>query len=112
MSGVLQVALTVVMALVTLMQLGVLLGFRTGKFVAGTDGVSRDVERRLDSIDDRLERASESSSKLASVVQGLVGRLDRLPQDLREMGFISHDTAELMIERALGGRRQQPRGDR
>lgn len=60
------------------------------------------IESYLKSSEDRFDKASARSSKLASLVQGIVGRLDRLPEELREKKtFCSHDTVELLISKAL-----------
>lgn len=63
----------------------------------------RNLDNRFSLIDKRLEDASERSSKLASVVQGIVGRLDRMPEELRDT-FVSRDTTELMIQKAINSR--------
>lgn len=93
----LQIGLAVAMALVTLLQLSVLIGFRTGRFTATSDAGGRDLDRRLAGCEGRLDRANVESSKLASAVQGLIGQLDRLPNDLREI-FVSRETLELHLE--------------
>lgn len=80
-------------------------------FYIGLD--RKNLERRLDSIDKRFDDAGEKTSKLATSVQGIIGRLDRLPEDLREKKFTSQETVELMIERAvLGLERRKGNGGR
>lgn len=60
------------------------------------------LEAHLTATDQRLEKAGERSSRLATMVQGLVGRLDRLPEELREKRtFCSHETVELLISKAI-----------
>ena len=114
----LQGALGVMMAIVGLLQLTVLVGFKTGRFTATTESSARDLIRRLDSCDDRLERANHESSKVAGMVQALIGQVDRLPNDLREI-FVSRETMELHISQwkqdrdamwtAIGDRRKNGR---
>lgn len=50
----------------------------------------------------RFDQASRESSKLAGIVQGLIGRVDRLPDDLRDR-FLPLDVWE------VSERRRQPR---
>ncbi len=60
------------------------------------------IESYLKASEDRFDKASGRASKLASLVQGIVGRLDRLPEELREKKtFCSHDTVALMISDAI-----------
>ena len=112
----LQVALGIIMAIVALMQLTVLIGFRTGKFTAATESTARELVRRLDGCDARLERANIESSRLAGQVQGLIGQMHQLPEDLRQI-FVSRETMELHLDQwkqdrealwqAMGDRRRK-----
>lgn len=80
----------------------VMLGVAALVFYWGQDRQStvRALDSRFAQLDKRFDESSERSSKLASSVQGIIGRLDRMPEDLRET-FVSHDSAELMVDKAI-----------
>lgn len=54
------------------------------------------IGRRFEDLEKLTERGNEKTSELASRVQFLVGRIDRLPEDMREK-FLAKDTADLLI---------------
>jgi hypothetical protein len=60
----------------------------------------KSIEKRFADMEKRMDDAGDRSSKLATCVQGIIGRLDRLPEDLRGK-FCAHDTTELMIDKAI-----------
>lgn len=60
-------------------------------------------DERLRTLFKRFDDASERSSALSSAMQGLIGRFDRLPEDLR-MKFLSIDRAEDHFDECRRGR--------
>ena len=81
-----QVVLGIVMALVTLLQAGLVLAFRSGRFM----GNAANLETRVKAIED------EASARW-SKVQGLFGRLEQMPESLRSK-FMALETAQMAVE--------------
>lgn len=61
-------------------------------------------DQRLTAIERSLDRASEKSSELAGDVQHCIGRLDRMPEDLRKT-FLSIERSSDLIESSQRDRR-------
>lgn len=79
-----------------------------GKFERLKADIEADFELRdqkLDQIFLTMERANIKSSELAGYVQGVIGRLDRMPEDLRGK-FLSADRAIDLIEESRRDRIQ------
>ncbi len=79
------------------------------------------MNEKIEALDQRLDDASEHSSALSGKVQALIGRVDRLPEDLRGKFFPVDRATDLIAEsrqdrkalwdevRALSGRaRERP----
>ena len=54
-------------------------------------------EARFTALERRFDHAAAKSSELAGIVQELIGRLDRLPEKLRET-FLASAEAKLLLE--------------
>lgn len=63
-----------------------------------------DLTRKMESFEQSMDRAREKSSELAGDVQHLIGRIDRMPEELREK-FLSVDRAHDLIEESRRDRK-------
>ena len=55
------------------------------------------IDAQLRALERRLDHAAAKSSELAGIVQESIGRLDRLPEKLRET-FLASAEAKLLLE--------------
>lgn len=92
-----QFSLNVVMLVVTVLNVTVLVAFRTGKFSAtqstSLDTVQKDLLHVESTCRGRAERVHAEVRGLSAQVQEITGRVDRLPNDLRGQ-YVSRDLFE------------------